>query len=555
MLHLLLSGAHGAANFETAISALVRYLADAIKERMARRALCLFTATASAAWVPPPSLGSTHAIAAAMRTSAARMADNHFDYLVVGGGSGGIASARRAAAHGAKVAVIERDRLGGTCVNVGCVPKKVMYNAGTVQEILCQASGYGFKVDGWKFDMGALKEKRDAYVKRLNGIYANNLENSGITSIKGDAVFSGPKEVTVDGVKYSGDTVLIAVGGTPEMPAIPGIEHAIQSDDFFDLEEIPKKVAVIGSGYIAVELAGIMNLLGAEKTDLVIRSEMPLRTMEPDIVSLMVEEMTAAGVNFQTGSEVASITKEADGTKTLLLANNEVLKGYDEVLFAIGRKPVTDSLNLGAAGVETNARGEVIVEPNQKTTAEGTYAVGDIITGAVQLTPVAIAAGRLLSDRLFAGVPEEQTIMDYENVPTVVFSHPTIGVMGLTEKQAVERYGADAVTCHKSTWVNMMYSREFLVPGHGPMPPKTRAKIVCVGEEQTVVGLHMIGLAVDEILQGFGVAIKMGATKADFDSIVALHPTSAEELVTIPPWQAKYKLNPNAAKARETVAR
>jgi len=212
------------------------------------------------------------------------------------------------------------------------------------------------------------------------------------------------------------------------------------------------------------------------------------------------------------------------------------------VLFAIGRRPVTESLNLETAGVETTANGEVVVDAAQRTTADGVYAVGDIITGAVQLTPVAIAAGRLLSDRLFAGVPEEETIMDYDMIPTVVFSHPTMAVMGLTEAQALERYGADEVTVHKSTWVNMMYSREFLVEGHGAMPPKTRAKIVCVGPEQRVVGLHMIGLAVDEMLQGFGVAIKMGATKADFDSIVAIHPTSSEELVTIPPWQAKYKV-------------
>jgi glutathione reductase (NADPH) len=473
-----------------------------------------------------------------------KMADEHFDYLVIGGGSGGIASGRRAAAHGAKVAVIERGRLGGTCVNVGCVPKKVMFNAGTVQEMIHQSSGYGFSVENVKFDMAALKAKRDAYVTRLNGIYANNLKNSGITEITGDASFVGPKEVRVGDKTYSGDNVLIAVGGTPEMPEIPGIEHAINSDGFFDLDHIPKRVAVVGSGYIAVELAGILQLLGSQ-VDLFIRGELPLRSMEPDVVSLLVDEMSAMGVNWVRG-EIASLDAATDGTKSATLKSGESHSGYDEVLFAIGRKPVTESLNLGAAGVDTTARGEVIVNAASQTTAAGTYAVGDIITGAVQLTPVAIAAGRLLSDRLYGGVPESETIMDYDNVPTVVFSHPTMAVMGLTEAQAIERYGADAVTCHKSTWVNMLYSREFLVDGgngtpENPKPPFTRAKIVCVGEEQRVVGLHMIGLAVDEILQGFGVAIKMGATKADFDSIVALHPTSAEELVTIPPWQAKYK--------------
>ena len=472
-----------------------------------------------------------------------------FDYLVVGGGSGGIASARRAAAHGAKVAVIERDRLGGTCVNVGCVPKKVMYNAGTVQEMIHQAAGYGFTVGDVKFDMGSLKEKRDAYVKRLNGIYANNLENSGITEIKGDAVFVGPKEVKVGDKTYTAETVLIAVGGRPEKPDIPGIELGKDSDDFFQFETIPKKVAVVGSGYIALELASVMQILGAQ-VDIFIRGDMPLRSMEPDIVSLLAEEMEATGINFVTKSELASLEAAADGTKTATTVTGETHAGYDEVLFAIGRKPVTDSLNLAAAGVDVTPRGEVVVDAAQHTSADGVYAVGDIITGAVQLTPVAIAAGRLLSDRLYGGVPEEQTIMDYDLVPTVVFTHPTVAVMGLTEAQAIERHGADAVTIHKSTWVNMLYSREFLVPGHGPMPPKTRAKLVCVGPEQRVVGLHMVGLAVDEILQGFGVAIKMGATKADFDSVVALHPTSAEELVTIPPWQANYKLGERAASGK-----
>ena len=351
---------------------------------------------------------------------------------------------------------------------------------------------------------------------------------------------------------YTGKNVLIAVGGTPEMPDIPGIELALNSDGFFELESLPKKCAVVGSGYIAVELAGVLQALGSD-VDLFIRGELPLRTMEPDIISLMAEEMSAMGITWVRG-EIAELSAAADGTKTATLKTGEAHSGYDEVLFAIGRKPVTESLNLDLAGVETTARGEVVVNDASETSAEGVYAVGDIITGAIQLTPVAIAAGRLLSDRLFAGLPLEETKMDYDMVPTVVFSHPPLAVMGLTEAQAVEKYGADAVTCHKSTWVNMLYSREFLVDGglgtaDAPVPPKTRAKIVCVGDEQRVVGLHMVGLAVDEILQGFGVAIKMGATKADFDSIVALHPTSAEELVTIPPWQAKYKVGQQMAMA------
>jgi glutathione reductase (NADPH) len=333
--------------------------------------------------------------------------------------------------------------------------------------------------------------------------------------------------------------VLIAVGGKPLMPDIPGIELAIESNDFFDLEKVPKRVAVVGSGYIAVELAGILQILGAQ-VDLLIRGDRPLRTMEPDIVDLLKEEMEASGLKYIRG-EVSALSAASDGTKTLAMKSGDTLEGYDEVLFAIGRVPVTDSLNLDVAGVETAERGEIVVDALSRTSAPNTYAVGDIIKGGIQLTPVAIAAGRLLSDRLFNNLPEDEAAMDYDMVPTVVFSHPPLAVMGLTEAQAIERYGADQVTVHKSTWVNMQYSREFLVEGHGPMPPKTRAKLVCVGPEQRVIGLHMIGLNVDEMLQGFGVAMKLGATKADFDSIVAIHPTSSEEVVTIQPWQPKYK--------------
>eukprot|EP00316_Scyphosphaera_apsteinii_P004527 CAMPEP_0119307838 /NCGR_PEP_ID=MMETSP1333-20130426/8217_1 /TAXON_ID=418940 /ORGANISM="Scyphosphaera apsteinii, Strain RCC1455" /LENGTH=480 /DNA_ID=CAMNT_0007311473 /DNA_START=160 /DNA_END=1602 /DNA_ORIENTATION=- len=458
-----------------------------------------------------------------------------FDYLVLGGGSGGIASARRAAAHGAKVAVIERARLGGTCVNVGCVPKKVMFNAASVKEMIHQAAGYGFSIDGCSFDLPTLKEKRDAYVARLNGIYRNNLKNSAVTFIEGDASFAGPKLVSVGEAQYTAKHILVAVGGTPARPPIPGSEHAIDSDGFFDLTEVPEKVAVIGSGYIAVELAGILNVLGS-KVDLFIRGETPLRNMEVDVVEMLVKEMQEAGINIISGD--SSAIEEADGKKTIHFKDGTERAGYDEVLFATGRKPVTTSLNLDAAGISTGRGGIIEVDEASRTSAEGVFALGDVI-GKVDLTPVAIAAGRLLSDRLFAGASEESTIMDYDLIPTVVFSHPPLAVMGLTESQAIERYGVDKVTVHKTTWVNMVYSREFLVPDQPQ--PKTMAKLVCVGDEQRIVGVHMIGLAVDEILQGFGVAIKLGATKADFDSIVAIHPTSSEELVTIAPWQAKYK--------------
>lgn len=419
-----------------------------------------------------------------------------------------------------------------------------MFNAAFVKETIHQASGYGFSVSDASFDMGAFKAKRDAYVTRLNGIYKSNLANSEVTFIEGDARFVGPKAVTVGESTYTGKHVLIAVGGKPTLPKIPGAHLGITSDGFFDLEEVPKKVAVIGSGYIAVELAGILNVLGSS-VDLFIRGERPLRSLESDVVDMLVTEMEAAGINIIRG-EAAALSETGDENgdkkaqkKQLELVSGEMHGDYDEILFSIGRTPVTDTLDLPAANVETMPNGVIKVDAAQRTTADGVYAVGDVI-GKVDLTPVAIAAGRLLADRLFAGVSEKETTMDYDFVPTVVFSHPPLAVMGFTEAQAREKYGDDEVTVHKSTWVNMMYSREFLVEGQ--FMPKTMAKLVCVGEQQKIVGLHMIGLATDEILQGFGVAIKMGATKADFDSVVAIHPTSAEELVTIQPWQAQYEM-------------
>jgi len=497
---------------------------------------------ASAALAPGAAHRSPYRVVGRPRAATIRCADESYDYLVIGGGSGGIGSARRAAAHGAKVAVIERARLGGTCVNVGCVPKKVMFNAATILEMIHQAAGYGYTVGETSFSLPALKARRDAYVARLNGIYQSNLKNSGVELIVGDAKFVGPKTVAVGDKTYTGKNILIAVGGTPTLPEVPGVELGITSDGFFDLEEVPKKCAVIGSGYIAVELAGILNVLGSD-VELIIRGEQPLRGMETAVVELLVKEMEAAGIKIVTQTEVGSI--KADGGAKVITTKAGDSTSYDEVLFAIGRKPLTDTLDLPSTGIKTNAAGHIAVGDDSATECEGVYAVGDVI-GKIDLTPVAIAAGRLLSDRLFNGVPLEETLMDYDMVPTAVFSHPPLAVMGLTEAQAIERHGAEHVTTHTTTFVNMLYSREFLFDGQEQ--PKTRAVLVCVGKEQRVIGVHMIGLAVDEILQGFSVAIKMGATKADFDSAVAIHPTSSEELVTIAPWQAKYSKSADTPK-------
>lgn len=449
---------------------------------------------------------------------------NHFDFLVIGGGSGGIACARRVAQYGKKVVLFEHKRLGGTCVNVGCVPKKVMYNTADIAEILRGvAPSYGFEFSEPKFNFAHIKQRRDQYVERLNGIYAKNLTNSKIKYVMEKAKFVGPKIVEAAGVKYTADHILIAAGGEPAKVTYPGGELAMDSDGFFnDLEELPKKVAVIGAGYIAVELAGVLNSLGSEVT-LVTRKQFALRRFDEMVYTLLEEEMSNAGIHLLHNTTTESLEKVADGTITLKAVGGEEFTGYTHVVVAVGRTPYSKALDLESAGVERNARGFVPSNEKEETNVEGIYSLGDV-SGKIQLTPVAIAAGRALADRLFGGKPDR--IMDYVNIPTVVFSHPPIGTMGFTELQAAEKFGQENLKIYKSTFTNMFYSP-------CDKKHKTGYKLICQGPDEKVVGLHMIGMASDEILQGFGVAIKMGATKADFDACVAIHPTAGEELVTL----------------------
>lgn len=377
-----------------------------------------------------------------LRAGGIRAADEHFDYLVIGAGSGGIASARRAAQYGAKVAVVEKARLGGTCVNVGCVPKKVMFMSASMMEMMHDAPGYGYHDVQYKFEWKTIKENRDAYVARLNGIYGRNLENSNVHTITGAASFASSKEVVVDGKTYSADHILIAVGGRPVMPTFPGAEHAINSDGFFELEDLPKRAVVIGGGYIAVELAGVLQALGSEVT-LVVRGHRPLKNFDDIICETLAEELDKTGMKVHCETQVEEVVRgDADGPMTVRLNNGEVVEDVDCLLAATGREPLVDSLNLEAAGVKTSPKGYVEVDGFQQTNVDGVYAVGDV-TGKIELTPVAIAAGRKLSDRLFDGQKEAK--LDYENVPTVVFSHPPIGTIGLTEKQAIDKYGEDDV--------------------------------------------------------------------------------------------------------------
>eukprot|EP00752_Nemacystus_decipiens_P010117 g9018.t1 len=457
------------------------------------------------------------------------MTAEHYDYLVIGGGSGGVASARRAATYDAKVAVIEASAMGGTCVNVGCVPKKVMWNSAHVMDMVNEAKNFGVITSAGKFDWPTLKEARDSYITRLNGIYERNLGNSGVKIIQGYGAFVGPKTVRVEGVDYTADHILVAVGGRPTMPAMEGAEHCIDSNGFFLLEEQPKKVAVIGAGYIAVELAGVFQALGTDTT-LLVRRDRPLRSFDSLLVDTLVKEMDKSGLTLKPHATTKSVTKETDGTLTLTLENGEVLGGFDQILVAAGREPILDKLGLDSAGVETE-QGYITVDDYQNTNVEGVYAVGDACDKKVELTPMAIAAGRRLSDRLFGGLDGAKA--DYNNVPTVVFSHPPIGTIGLTEEEAIKVHGEDNIKVYSSTFVNLMYGPWKIDPSE---KNKSAMKMICLGEEQKVVGLHVIGEGADEMLQGFGVAMKLGATKADFDSCVAIHPTASEEFVTLPPW-------------------
>ncbi|KAJ3015419.1 UNVERIFIED_CONTAM: Glutathione reductase [Siphonaria sp. JEL0065] len=459
-----------------------------------------------------------------------------YDYLVIGGGSGGIASARRAASYGAKVAVIENNRWGGTCVNVGCVPKKIMWTAGSMAEMLHEAKGYGFDVSSKGFDWAKLKAKRDAYIVRLNGIYNNNLTKESVDQINGTATFVDNKTVEVDGNKYTARHILIAVGGRAWIPNIPGAkEFGITSDGFFELNYLPKKVALAGAGYIAVELAGIFQALGSDVT-LFIRHETFLRTFDKDIRDTIFDSYKKQGVKIVPHTQATKIENHGTETSKKLSVHyttkNEagetvpgILEGVEEFVWAVGREANTEPLNLGSTGVTLNKGGYIIANEYQDTVVEGIHALGDVC-GIAQLTPVAIAAGRKLSDRLFGGKTGAK--LDYTNIPSVIFSHPTAGSVGLTEEEARTKY--EQIKIYRTRFTQMHYA---MTENYGDNKPPTMYKLVCAGPEEKVVGLHIVGKASDEILQGFAVAVKMGATKADFDNCVAIHPVAAEELVTL----------------------
>ncbi|KAL8996426.1 MAG: hypothetical protein Q9169_004074 [Polycauliona sp. 2 TL-2023] len=459
------------------------------------------------------------------------------DFLVIGGGSGGLACARRASGQwGAKTIAVESNRLGGTCVNVGCVPKKVTWNAAAIAETLHEAAAYGFNIkETSPFDFTTFKHKRDDYIKRLNGIYERNLEKDHVEYLHGRAHLLSKNEVEVVLDNGSKETIrakriLLATGGHPNIPNTPGAELGITSDGFFDLETLPKRVALVGAGYIAVEMAGMFHHLGSE-THLFIRHETFLRTFDPMIQETIIKEYERQGIHIHRNSSQSKIEKKDDKWMTMHYTDKSSPNGntidLDCLLWAIGRSPEVEDLGLDKAGVKQNQKGQIIADDYQNTNVENIHSLGDVC-GKIELTPVAIAAGRLLANRLFGGPEHKNAKLDYTNIPSVVFAHPEVGSIGLTEQEARDKFGDDKVKVYKTDFTAMYYAM---------MPPEAKAptayKLICQGEEEKVVGLHILGSGSAEMLQGFGVAVKMGARKRDFDSCVAIHPTSAEELVTM----------------------
>ncbi|MEN8259939.1 MAG: glutathione-disulfide reductase [Pseudomonadota bacterium] len=446
--------------------------------------------------------------------------EKYYDLIVIGGGSGGIAAANRAASYGASCALIEKGPLGGTCVNAGCVPKKVMWYAAEYAGILEDASDYGFAVERENFDWKRLKRGRDAYVARLNGLYSDNLGKNRVQVLHGAARFLGPRSVAVGDDVLRAAHIVIATGGYPEVPDVPGAEYGITSNGFFRLTRCPSRTAVIGSGYVAVELACILQALGS-RVSLMVRMGKVLRQFDGMLSEALAESMTRQGIEIRFHSPVDAIEKDEEDLLTLHCRQGHALKGFDCAIWAVGRLGNIHGLNLDAAGLGCDAQGFIATDEWQNTHVPGVYAVGDV-SGRTQLTPVAIAAGRRLADRLFGGMPDRR--LHFSVIPTVIFCHPPIGTVGLSEDQAWARFGE--VQVYRSSFTPMSKAIT-------ERKERCQVKLVTVGPEEKIVGCHVIGQGADEMLQGFAVAIRMGATKADFDDTVAIHPTSAEELVTL----------------------
>ncbi|MEM7171661.1 MAG: glutathione-disulfide reductase [Pseudomonadota bacterium] len=445
------------------------------------------------------------------------MSEFDFDMFVIGGGSGGVRAARMAAVTGAKVGIAEEYRYGGTCVIRGCVPKKLLSYASHFHEDFEDAAGYGWSLGLSTFDWPSLIANKDREIDRLEGIYQKLLNNAGVTIYHGHARLLDNHRVQVGEEIFSADKILIATGGYPVFPPGHGWDHAVSSNECFHLKELPKRVVVYGGGYIAVEFAGIFNGLGSDVTQ-VYRGAQILRGFDDDVRNTLAGEMVKKGITLQVESTIDAIEK-SDGALQVHLSDGTSIP-CDLVMAATGRKPNTKNLGLDAAGVELNPAGAIQVDSYSRTTQANIYAVGDV-TDRVNLTPVAIHEAMALVQTLFHDNPKA---MDYSNIPSAVFSHPTVATVGLTEQQARDQFGD--IDIYRSTFRPMKHT----LSGRDE---KTMMKLVVERSSQKVVGLHMVGLDAPEIVQGMGVAIKAGATKADFDSTVGIHPTAAEEFVTM----------------------
>ena len=442
-----------------------------------------------------------------------------FDLFVIGAGSGGVRAARFAAGFGAKVAVAESRYLGGTCVNVGCVPKKLLVYGAHFAEDFEQASGFGWSLGEANFDWATLIANKDREINRLNGIYRNLLLNSGVTLMEGHAKLTGPNEVEVNGQRYTAKHILIATGGWPQIPEIPGHEHAISSNEAFFLKELPKRVLVVGGGYIAVEFAGIFHGLGA-KTSLLYRGDMFLRGFDGAVRKHLHEELTKRGMDVQFNADIERIDKQADGSLKATLKDGRELEA-DCVFYATGRRPMLDNLGLENTGVKLDKRGFVEVDDLYQSAEPSILAIGDVI-GRVQLTPVALAEGMAVARRLFK--PEQYRPVDYRMIPTAVFSLPNIGTVGLSEEQAVE--AGHKVQIFESSFRPMKLTLT-------ECQERTLMKLVVDADTDKVLGCHMVGPEAGEIVQGLAIALKAGATKQHFDETIGVHPTAAEEFVTM----------------------
>lgn len=453
------------------------------------------------------------------------MAKYDYDLFVIGAGSGGVRAARIAATHGAKVAIAEEYRVGGTCVIRGCVPKKLFVYASHFSDEFEEAAGFGWTVEGARFDWKTLIANKDREIDRLNGIYIRNLEKAGVEIVNSRATVKDAHTVHLEAEKkdVTAERILIAVGATPFLPDIPGIEHAITSNEAFHLDELPKRIVVVGGGYIAVEFAGIFNGLGVETMQLY-RGSLFMRGFDDDLRELLSEEMLKKGVDLRMNCDIVSIEKK-DGELHLMLTDGDVIC-TDCIMYATGRAPNTKGLGLEEVGVKLGKRGEVIVNEYSQTDVPSIYAVGDV-TDRANLTPVAIREGHAFADTVYGG---RDVKVDHSIIPTAIFSQPEMGTVGLTEAQAREKY--EEVDIYKTAFRGLKNALS-------GSQERTFMKLVVDAKTDKVLGVHLMGPASGEMIQAVGIAVTMGATKAQFDATIAVHPTAAEELVTLrEKWQA-----------------